>query len=136
MRRSGNPPAEQQCIRRAFHWWLMPTMPPRHRPPGTLPPLPREQAEARRKALYNQQRPTPKEQGYDADWRKLSRVFRQRHPTCWTPGCGHPSEQVDHILSIRDRPDLRLVWSNLRALCRSCHSRRTALDQGFARQGI
>jgi 5-methylcytosine-specific restriction endonuclease McrA len=35
---------------------------------------------------------------------------------------------------VRDHPELRLAYSNCRALCASCHSRRTALDQGFARR--
>lgn len=96
----------------------------------------REVAEARRKAALAARRPTPEAQGYDPDWRKLSRVFRKRHPICSAPGCGRPSQETDHILSVKDRPDLRLVWSNLRAYCKSCHSRRTAIDQGFARPGV
>lgn len=109
----------------------MPQRPPVHRRPGTLS---REESERRRKALFNQRRPSPEAQGYDADWRKLSRVFRKRHPICATPDCGRPSQETDHILSVKDRPDLRLVWSNLRAYCKPCHSRRTATDQGFARR--
>lgn len=40
---------------------------------------------------------------------------------------------VDHIMSISERPDLRLEWSNLRAMSKRCHDRRTAREQGFAR---
>ena len=32
-----------------------------------------------------------------------------------------PSPHVDHILPIRDRPDLELTLSNLQVLCASCH---------------
>lgn len=49
-------------------------------------------------------------------------------------GCGEPATVVDHKVSIRERPDLRLVWSNLRGFRKACHDRRTALEQGFARR--
>ena len=107
---------------------VMPLAPPRHRPPG-MPT--REEAERRRKALLDQRRPPPDARGYDADWRRCRRLFLEKHPTCAM--CGVKATEVDHIVSVRERPDLRLKWSNLRALDRGCHSRRTALDQGFAR---
>lgn len=109
----------------------MPTMPPRHRPPG-MPT--REQAEARRKALLDQKRPGSTERGYDADWRRCRRMFLAKNPTCCE--CSQPATDVDHIRSVRERPDLRLSWSNLRPYCHPHHSRRTALEQGFARGGL
>jgi len=39
---------------------------------------------------------------------------------------GGVSPHVDHIETIRDRPDLKLSLSNLRTLCHSCHSKVTA----------
>ena len=39
---------------------------------------------------------------------------------------GGVSPHVDHIQTIRDRPDLKLSLSNLRTLCHSCHSKVTA----------
>jgi 5-methylcytosine-specific restriction endonuclease McrA len=110
----------------------MPFMPPRHRPPGQPT---REEAERRRKAFLDARRPSRAAQGYDEDWRKLRNAFAAKHPVCCVPGCGKPTREVDHILSIRERPDLRLVWSNCRGFCKPCHSRRTALEQGFARAG-
>jgi 5-methylcytosine-specific restriction protein A len=94
----------------------------------------REQAEARRKAAIDRQRPPPAARGYDADWRRCRKLFIAKHPTCCTPGCGKPTVDVDHIVSIRDRPDLRLSWSNLRPYCHPHHSERTAREQGFARK--
>ncbi len=32
---------------------------------------------------------------------------------------------ADHVISIEERPDLRLVLSNLQTLCNSCHARKT-----------
>ena len=37
---------------------------------------------------------------------------------------------VDHVIPIRARPDLRLTLSNLQALCKPCHDRKTALEDG------
>ncbi|WP_432207955.1 HNH endonuclease signature motif containing protein [Ancylobacter polymorphus] len=52
------------------------------------------------------------------------------HPTCT---CGEPSAEVHHLISVRERPDLRLDVANLQCLCRSCHSRITARTQAFGR---
>ena len=71
-----------------------------------------------------------KTETYDADWRSLRRRFLLAHPVCMTEGCGKDATDVDHIASVRSTPGRRLDWSNLRAYCHSCHSRRTAFDQG------
>lgn len=39
--------------------------------------------------------------------------------------------EVDHIKPVRDRPDLSFALSNLQALCRRCHSRKTAQEIGL-----
>ncbi len=38
--------------------------------------------------------------------------------------------EVDHVKPIRTHPDLAFELSNLQALCRSCHSRKTRIDMG------
>ncbi|MBI5289950.1 MAG: HNH endonuclease [Chloroflexi bacterium] len=58
-------------------------------------------------------------QGYGADWARLRRVVLSEEPTC--RNCGKPATDVDHIQTIKQRPELRLERSNLRALCRGCH---------------
>ena len=107
----------------------MPMSPPSYRPPGAPT---RAQAEAKRKASIDQQRPAPTQRGYDAAWRKVRRLFLQCNPICCE--CPAAATDADHILSVRDRPDLRLSWSTLRPYCHPHHSRRTALEQGFARR--
>ena len=68
---------------------------------------------------------------YDAEWHRLSAKFRKTHPFCMVRGCGKPSEHVDHIVTVRAAPHLRLEWTNLQALCQTHHSRLThAYDQG------
>ena len=108
----------------------MPSKPPTHKPAHWKP---REQREHERRKAIDEQRPGSAARGYDAAWRKLRAVFLRQHPDCATPRCGAMATDVDHIVSIRDRPDLRLDWGNLRSLCAPCHARRTARDQGFAR---
>jgi len=79
----------------------------------------------------NQARAAVTARTYDAAWRKLRANFLKNYPNCQATGCTLPATQVDHVKSVRERPDLRLAWRNLRALCASCHSRRTATDQGW-----
>ncbi|MGK2287233.1 HNH endonuclease [Pedomonas sp. V897] len=101
-----------------------------------------------RKRRLDDRRLTAAQRGYDAAWRRLrDAVIVERGLRCdqckrigalWmrdaTPTM--PVLEVDHIISVAERPDLRLEPSNLRVLCRPCHSRRTARDQGFARPGL
>lgn len=103
----------------------MPIAPPRHRPPGML-------TEAQRRARFDKARPSSTKRGYDGVWAKLRALFLKLNPLCSAPGCGEKATDVDHIEDVRSRPDLRLVWSNLRSFCHACHSRRTAKDHGFA----
>lgn len=103
----------------------MPTRPPVHRPLGCQPP-------AVRVAAYDRARAAENAKIYGPDWRKIRKAFLAANPMC-VCGCGQRATQVDHIVSVRERPDLRLVWSNLRAMSASCHSRRTATDQGYGR---
>ena len=65
---------------------------------------------------------------YDSEWRRLRARFLRVNPIC-SCGCGARAVDVDHILTVRERPDLRLEWSNLRAFSHACHSRRTGRDQ-------
>jgi 5-methylcytosine-specific restriction endonuclease McrA len=76
-------------------------------------------------------RPSPARRGYDGAWRKLRLVILDRDPVC-TLCHAALSSVVDHIEPIALAPQRRLDPSNLRGLCKSCHDRRTALDQGFA----
>ncbi|WP_238996817.1 HNH endonuclease [Entomobacter blattae] len=48
---------------------------------------------------------------------------------CQKEGRIKEATEVDHIQTVRNRPDLRLDPRNLRALCKSCHSARTMRDQ-------
>jgi len=38
--------------------------------------------------------------------------------------------ECDHVLPVRDRPDLSYVLSNLQILCGRCHARKTRIEVG------
>jgi 5-methylcytosine-specific restriction endonuclease McrA len=65
--------------------------------------------------------------GYDRKWRILRRAYIARHPLCEPKYLcdGHPAADVDHIVPIDVKPELRLVESNLQSICRSCHNYKT-----------
>lgn len=76
-------------------------------------------------------RRSPCKRGYDRVWQKLRRVKLSQDPLCQIRthciGITGASE-VDHVVPIRDRPDLRLVMSNLQSACHACHSAKTARE--------
>jgi hypothetical protein len=68
---------------------------------------------------------------YDKQWIRLKNRYRKYNPVCEVVGCFEASAQVDHILTVKARPDLRLSWNNLQALCHSHHAALTrAYDDG------
>jgi len=71
-------------------------------------------------------RPSARKRGYDGEWEAMRARVLAEQPICETVGCGARSSHADHIQPVRFRPELRLVRSNLRALCQSCHNARSA----------
>lgn len=98
----------------------MPSRPPSHRPHAARTPVHQPHGP----------RPTAAQRGYDGQWRGLRAAFIRQHPVCAVIGCGAPATDVDHIVAVRERPDLRLTWGNLRALCHGHHSAKTAREDG------
>ncbi|WP_428665048.1 HNH endonuclease [Reyranella sp.] len=106
----------------------MPTMPPRHRPPGQLP---RAEAERRRKALYDRQRPSARKRGYDARWERESKEFlAQPGNEFCACGCGRRADMVDHRVAHKGDP--RLFWdrANWQPMARQCNSAKAAREEG------
>lgn len=59
---------------------------------------------------------------YGGSWSRLSATLRENNPLCQV--CGVlPSEEVHHKIPVKVDPRLKLVPSNLLAVCRSCHER-------------
>lgn len=107
----------------------VPWKPKTHRPAGA-------RSEAQRKADFDKRRGTAAERGYDARWRKLRSVVLFEEPlcrTCLVRGYTTPASEVDHIVPHKGRRELFYDRTNLQAMCKSCHSRKTATeDSSFA----
>ena len=70
-------------------------------------------------------------------WRRLRRWHLNRHPLC--EACAElglvvPATEVDHIIPRAVAPELRYDTSNLQALCKGCHSRKTRQDAKSKRE--
>lgn len=64
-------------------------------------------------------------------WKQTRDFVLQSQPLCRkceAYGYLEPATCVDHIIDIKDRPELRLDLTNLQPLCDRCHSRKTALS--------
>ena len=59
-------------------------------------------------------------------WTKLRDQVVREEPTCWLrlPVCTGASQTADHILTVRDHPELAMVRSNLRGACHACNRAR------------
>ena len=68
-------------------------------------------------------RRTTRERGYDYAWEKLRLLKLRTDPVCeiQIKCSGELATEVDHIKSIRERPDLRLEWTNLQSACKPCN---------------
>jgi 5-methylcytosine-specific restriction enzyme A len=77
------------------------------------------------------QRGTSTQRGYDYHWQKV-RVFVLRRDKylcqhCLAQGIITVATDVDHIIPL-SRGGARLDPENLQSLCRTCHNRKTAVD--------
>jgi 5-methylcytosine-specific restriction enzyme A len=80
-------------------------------------------------------RPSAARRGYDAIWRRVRIAQLRREPLCRM--CAEQrlttaATEVDHIVALTDGGTH--AATNLRSLCKPCHSRRTARDHAFVRR--
>jgi 5-methylcytosine-specific restriction protein A len=99
----------------------MPWKAPIHKPPG---------GKAKQRSITDAQRPSAAARGYGWQWGKLRKLVLVRQPLCQSPGCFNAATDVDHIIpKAKGGTD---ALENLQALCKPCHSRKTARrDGGF-----
>ena len=76
---------------------------------------------AKRRKQADDRRGTAHERGYDRAWARVRGAFLRAHPIC--NRCNRPASTAHHIKPVEEAPDLRLLWSNLEALCRDCHEK-------------
>lgn len=108
----------------------MPTRPPRHAPRAWRPTPGREQRPAPRKHSH---RGTTAERGYGGAWQRARKGYLAHHPLCvhcLADGTVTAASVVDHI--VPHRGDQTLFWDhdNWQALCKACHDRKTATEDG------
>lgn len=89
-----------------------------------------------KKKEYNN-RPSAHKRGYGRRWQKVSKAYLANHPfcvRCLDKGIHTHATVVDHIKP--HKGDMSLFWdkNNWQALCKQCHDRKTATeDGGFGR---
>lgn len=115
----------------------MPDAPKTFQPPGS-----RTRKQAR--AGFDKGRASATKRGYGADWRRLREWVLVRRPLCehcQREGQLTVATEVDHIKGFL-RADgsldhkLRLDPQNLQALCKPCHSRKTASEVWGQGKGV
>lgn len=83
-------------------------------------------------AVGEARRKTPRNPIYQtARWRKLSTIYREKHPwckRCMELGDVTLAEHVDHIIPISEGGEV-FVEENLQGLCVSCHNAKTRSDE-------
>jgi 5-methylcytosine-specific restriction enzyme A len=77
---------------------------------------------------YDKQRGSARSRGYTRRWAAVARAHLMKYPECVM--CKRPAEEVDHIKP--HKGDQRLFWDpkNRQSLCKICHSRKTATEDG------
>ena len=83
------------------------------------------------KVLHPETKRSAGSRGYGGAWQKARRQFLNTHPLCeecMKNGRYVKATDVDHVIA--HRGDEKLFWdrSNWRALCHSCHSKKTAKE--------
>lgn len=99
----------------------MPFHPPVHVPPGA-------RSDAQRRAARVASAPSPS-RTYGRRWQALRTAYLAQHPLCEC-GCGMPATVVDHRTPHGGDPTLFWAWSNLQAMTKPCHDRKTAIEDG------
>jgi 5-methylcytosine-specific restriction protein A len=82
---------------------------------------------------YDNKRGTAAQRGYDRRWRKARIAFLRRNPLCVQckqEGRLTPATVVDHVIPHKGNRELFWAEDNWQALCASCHSAKTAREDG------
>ncbi|SHF44191.1 HNH endonuclease [Caloramator proteoclasticus] len=88
---------------------------------------------------YNRNNRTYKYLYNSTRWKRLRIKFLKENPLCaecGKKGIVRPAEVVDHIIPHKGNKELFWDESNLQALCKECHDRKTAKEDGrWGRKG-
>jgi 5-methylcytosine-specific restriction enzyme A len=92
-----------------------------------------ERHRAQERKEIDQRRGSAARRGYDSRWRSARERFLTLHPLCvlcQLNGILTAAAVVDHIVPHKGIPEQFWDESNWQALCRSCHSSKTAASDG------
>jgi hypothetical protein len=110
-------------------------------PPVSIPSFRRKSAPqlvGERARKHEKPRGSRQSRGYDAEWVELrdryAKSVKGRCEECARRGYLELGAHVDHIIPVKDDPDLRLEWSNLQMLCWSHHMGWKAKIEAYARK--
>lgn len=80
-------------------------------------------------------RPSAAARGYDSRHKEDRRRYLAKHPTCEEPDCENKATVLDHIDGLGPKGPRGHTESNWKALCASCHGRKTTKQSpgGWAR---
>jgi 5-methylcytosine-specific restriction protein A len=92
-----------------------------------------KQHESQFRKAHDAKRGSASERGYDGRWQQTRIAYLRSHPLCVAcekMGRITPATVIDHI--IPHRGDRALFWqsSNWQPLCKPCHDRKTATEDG------
>lgn len=85
---------------------------------------------------HDQVRGSSTARGYDSAWERLRDLVRAEEPYCrecvaeGVYDTSAATAQVDHIIRISERPDLRLARRNLQGLCDRHHAAKSSAERG------
>lgn len=93
----------------------------------------KQQIDKKHQQQYDKQRGTSSQRGYGDRWKKARATYLRSHPlcvTCKAAGLLEPATVVDH--KIPHKGDQELFWNqeNWQVLCKPCHDRKTAAEDG------
>ncbi|HMR01747.1 MAG TPA: HNH endonuclease [Candidatus Competibacter phosphatis] len=94
---------------------------------GSRCPAHQRHADQQRNQQIDANRGTSTQRGYDARWRRIRLMYLRAHPLCVecaAHGRTTQATEVDHITPLANGGTH--AEENLQALCKSCHSRKTA----------
>jgi 5-methylcytosine-specific restriction protein A len=80
---------------------------------------------------YEKKRNSINSKVYNTTWRRLRRLKLNNNPLCercLAKGKVIQAEEVDHVISVSQQPELLLVMDNLQSLCTPCHSKKTRAE--------
>jgi len=87
----------------------------------------------------DERRGSASSRGYNSRWRKARATWLSRHPLC--AECERqrrvaPATVVDHITPHRGDQDLFWDTKNWQSLCKPCHDKKTAREDGGFGNGV